>query len=170
MTDVVRAKKIKDFAYFIHYDNPENGLNADILSIKFPESEKKHIGAKASLMHLFGAGEYGKEQAGNKWETFVFTKSFGMLPMEAWQAKTAEGLTAASGNKVLPSNVSSPVLVGGYFDEAYFDSAYFDAGHYECPKCGVRLAIQENLNYCFSCGQKLDNVPKLDRKRGVPQV
>jgi len=144
MTDVVKAKKIKDFAYLIRYDNPENGVKADILSIKFPESEKKRIGAKISLKNLFGAGEYGKEQVGNKWETFVFTKSFGMLSLETWQAKIAEGLTAASGSEVLPSNVSSPVDIGGYFDETYFSSEYFDTG------------------------QKPDRAPKDNTKTDVP--
>jgi hypothetical protein len=156
MPDVVKAKKIKDFAYWIHYDNPDIGLNADILSVKFPESEMKVVEGKFSVEDVSLAGKYEKQQKGNEWETFVFTEKYGMLPKETWQAKVAEGLTTASGSRVIPSDVIT------YGVSSRLQIQEPNMFTFECPSCRKRLVIQEQPSFCPSCGHKLADTASPD--------
>jgi hypothetical protein len=163
MPDIVRTKKYKDDVILVSYNNIETGVKADFLSIKFPENERKALGAKISTQEV--SGQYAKEQTGNRWETFVFTPTptpFAMLPIETLKEVIARGVTKASGAVVLTSNVTSPTLIS---DKSLFDSEPLQV----CPNCST-LIIQENAKFCPSCGKELkkgtaSHPTKLDNRK-----
>lgn len=162
MPDIIKAKKISDFCAWVHYDNPDINVKADIVGIKFSESERKRIAAQFSPQQV--GGEYEKELKGNNWETFVFTKSSGMLPMETWKQIASQGFTTASGGHVPPSNISGNIVT---YSERF---AFNLETALRCAKCQQDI-FQPNAIFCPICGERLSYVPQSNTKTlnsGVP--
>jgi rubrerythrin len=141
MTDEVKGKKISDFAYWIRLKS-EVG-DATILAFKRPESEKKAIGAEASITEAKVGAQYSKETEGNTWDTIIVTKEYGMLPVDTWKTKVG---TEKIRNAVVSTTGASMVYVG----PVKMPSENF----YRCKNCGEVIAIVTADGLCPSCGKK----------------
>jgi len=136
-------------------------VRADIIGIKFSENEMKRWEAKGSPQELGLA--YQKAVKGNEWETFIFTPSFGMLPLDTWKEIATRGITASGAGQPLVGNVSAPTLIANKY-------LYEVESVQICPNCNAPFT-QENAKFCPLCGKTLPNVPKSNTKTdktGVP--
>jgi len=146
MPDEVKGKKIGDFGYWIKLRSDLG--DATILAFKRPESEKKAVGAEASLSEIKAAGQYRKESEGNVWDTIVVTKELGILPIETWKSKAGkdkikEAIASTSGSPI------TFVTLGGSFVASRSTN-----GFYHCKNCGEPIVFASADGLCPSCGKK----------------
>ena len=141
MLDKVKGKKIGDFAYYIDLTSDLGA--ATILAFKRPRSEKKAIGAEASLAEGKVGGQYSKETEGNTWDTIIMTKEHGVLPMDTWKTKAGE-------EKIRNAVVSTTGASFVYISPVMMPSENF----YHCKNCGEIIALVPADGLCPSCGKK----------------
>jgi len=142
MKDEVTGKKIGDHGWWIKLASDFG--NAIIVAFKRPASEKRTVGAEASISEGKVMGQYEKENEGNVWDAIVVTPEYGALPIDTWKSKAGQqkiqyaiqGATGAAAPTV-SGTISIP-----------------QGSFYSCKECGSPIVFAPANGLCPSCGRK----------------